>query len=712
MAPVQAIKTKKWLLFCLIALWLSLEYLGLGPFSYTRIHDTGDAGIPRYLSMTRDFFTYGVTYWVSNMGCGVDRLSNDMLYPHVIATLYGVFPGWVAYGLFIFLKFFLAGYFTYRVSKDDLGMSEISSIYAGTVFSFYSNDLMSLQLGFAAFPSIVWALGRLGKDPGVRRWFGILALAIIYSFCSSLPWSLPFGLVSLFLWFLFVIKKRSYRSFLSLIIFSLVTVAVQFPEIWALVLNGPSSHRADWSFGSKTQPLVVWGYFREGLTVLLQDKLSLILAGTGIFLSRLHHRTVAVLAVCCIVYALGIPVINSLKAVFLEELGFLRGYQFDRFYELVPFFAALSGGLGLELMIKRVDVGFAGRWSIGRFIADRKASAVLLCVVFVVLGVLTVRAKKLHVYTWITDGSYVANYRSSYFENLKTQEEKNGNGPFRVATVNERIHAAYANAYGLETVDGYINLYPKTYQKFWAKVIEPMTQQDNRLDHYFNDWGNRIYLFRPENGTGEIVFSHYYRLNLLSLANTKYVISRTPLRDENLVPIVEQAQPWKSLPGSEQIRIRLKENFEGRTFLNVYENKVCFPRFFVARRKQVFRDSAELLDAMSQASLNVLKETVFVEEGDVPTFAPTSPEYRTVHLSVERNAPDKIELSVEMNGSGVLIASNSYNPFWKCRVDGVRRKIFRAYGTFWGVPLDKNDRKLIFEYSPPYRLFGRPSSST
>ncbi len=163
MIPGQTIKKKRWLLFGLIALWLSLEYFGLGPFSYTRIHDTGDSGIPRYLSMTQDFFAYGATYWVPNMGCGVDRLSNDMLYPHVIATLCGVFPGWVAYGLFIFLKFFLAGYFTYRVSKDDLGMSEVSSIYAGTVFSFYSNDLMSLQLGFAAFPSIVWALGRLGE---------------------------------------------------------------------------------------------------------------------------------------------------------------------------------------------------------------------------------------------------------------------------------------------------------------------------------------------------------------------------------------------------------------------------------------------------------------------------------------------------------------------------------------------------------------------
>ncbi len=144
----------------------------------------------------------------------------------------------------------------------------------------------------------------------------------------------------------------------------------------------------------------------------------------------------------------------------------------------------------------------------------------------------------------------MANYRSPHLQNLKMREEKNGNGPFRVATVNERIHAAYANAYGLETVDGYINLYPKTYQKFWAKVIEPMTRQDDQARSLFQRLGKPDLPIQPPGiGTGEIVFSRYYRLNLLSLANTKYVISRTPLRDENLVSVVEQAQPWKALSG-------------------------------------------------------------------------------------------------------------------------------------------------------------------
>ena len=39
------IKEKKYLLFLLFAIWVGLEYIGAGPFSYIIIHDTGDSAI-------------------------------------------------------------------------------------------------------------------------------------------------------------------------------------------------------------------------------------------------------------------------------------------------------------------------------------------------------------------------------------------------------------------------------------------------------------------------------------------------------------------------------------------------------------------------------------------------------------------------------------------------------------------------------------------
>ncbi len=138
----------------------------------------------------------------------------------------------------------------------------------------------------------------------------------------------------------------------------------------------------------------------------VQDKLSLTLTVIGVLLSRRRHPMFASLAGLYVVYALGIPMINTLKVIFLKDLGFLRGYQFDRFYELVPFFAALSGALGLDQLLKRADPWFAGRKGLGRFHRSGRGVRSVLSVVFVVLGILTLNAKKLHVYTWITDGSY------------------------------------------------------------------------------------------------------------------------------------------------------------------------------------------------------------------------------------------------------------------------------------------------------------------
>ena len=71
------IKEKKYLLFLLFTIWVGLEYIGAGPFSYIRIHDTGDSTIPLYLSFVQNIFKYGMTYWNQYAVCGIDRFANE-----------------------------------------------------------------------------------------------------------------------------------------------------------------------------------------------------------------------------------------------------------------------------------------------------------------------------------------------------------------------------------------------------------------------------------------------------------------------------------------------------------------------------------------------------------------------------------------------------------------------------------------------------------
>jgi hypothetical protein len=279
--------------------------------------------------------------------------------------------------------------------------------------------------------------------------------------------------------------------------------------------------------------------------------------------------------------------------------------------------------------------------------------------------------------------------------------------PFRVATLAYGFAPSYANAYGLETVDGYINLYPQRYQDFWGKVIEPLTLEDRVRRISFHRWGNNIYLFSPSNGDfdciGEVPFSEYYNLNLLSLANTKYIISALPLSNEHLILLPSHAPDTEG----EQADLlqKIKDRLEGRRDIYIYENQLCFPRFFMAGNVSVFDDSSLALQAMAEADIDSLRNTVFVEEQFISDTDVKQLGFAQGEITIGQYSPDYIDLSVSLDKPGVLVISNSFSPYWTCKVNGIDQDIFPAYHTFWGVFLEEGESMVELEYCPPYWTF-------
>jgi len=316
--------------------------------------------------------------------------------------------------------------------------------------------------------------------------------------------------------------------------------------------------------------------------------------------------------------------------------------------------------------------------------------------------------KKDNAFTWVKRGNYFSNYQNQDLEKLARVSDDT---PFRVATVAYGLHPAYANAYGLESVDGHVPLYSKTYHNYWSKVIEPLTLQNKVLYYYFHDWGGRVYLFSNDNFSEleKIVFSDYYNLDLLSLANTKYIISFIPLVNENLT-LLEYGAPrdrvsFNELSTIEQGIYRIKENFKGRE-LYIYENNNCLPRFFLVNKAKVFENSNQLLDDLSEADVEYLKNNLLIEKEFSQNLVDYNLENNSGKITVIRYSPDKIVLSVDLDGPMILAVSNNYSLYWKCKVDGKETEIFPAYHTFWGVLLKGNGTKeVVFEYCPPYRIF-------
>ena len=143
---------------------------------------------------------------------------------------------------------------------------------------------------------------------------------------------------------------------------------------------------------------------------------------------------------------------------------------------------------------------------------------------------------------------------------------------------------AYAWAYGLETVDGYVVMYPDRYLRFWERVAGRLMPPDRRP----------VYLFMPDQyGPSPSVtnLADVCNQNLLSLANVRYVISPIRLTGEGVsLHSTDSDGPWP---------------------LYIYENTHALPRYFVVHSMRTYPSQLSLLNAMDQASLEELSSVAF-----------------------------------------------------------------------------------------------------
>lgn len=58
--------------------------------------------------------------------------------------------------------------------------------------------------------------------------------------------------------------------------------------------------------------------------------------------------------------------------------------------------------------------------------------------------------------------------------------------------------------------------------------------------------------------------------------------------------------------------------------------------------------------------------------------------------------------------ASILIATDSYSPYWKARVDRAEVKLFPVDHAFQGVYVVGGQHEIVLEHAPPYAIrFGR-----
>jgi len=133
--------------------------------------------------------------------------------------------------------------------------------------------------------------------------------------------------------------------------------------------------------------------------------------------------------------------------------------------------------------------------------------------------------------------------------------------------------------------------------------------------------------------------------------------------------------------------------------IRIFENRSVLPPAFVlpATAAEVLPDEEEQFRRLTSPAFDPSKTVLL----DRPLFAAgqlTGPWEGRV-LSFARLA-NRVHVTVETRGLGVLLVSQTYYPGWQALVDGRKQSVFRADYGLTAVPLPDNSRDVLLTYWP------------
>ena len=676
-----------------------------------RLHDTGDAHIPGLVSLASTITDGQFSYWDAQKMGGVDRLATGPVKLDVL--MFTILPGWLAYGVFIWLQRFVAGYFMFRLLTDDLHLNTRPAILAGLAYSLFAQATINQQwdgftlydgLALPGLPFYLWAVSRLNLKRRVWPFLLATALGVGLSFSSQFAFVL-FLIPVIFAWFGFVVPKRGWKFWAILTTFIAAWLLAESPVLWAGFLNAPLSQRANWipdsplSAGLVGQLAFVFGLIRDNVVMIG-------LIGVSMVFVRRRDRRLIIPAALVLTSLIFIGSYTLIQRFIFDHARSLAGFQFDRVYLVVPFLVIVGGSAGLDL------IGPDRTWQWPHATNRWPLQATLLGAAVGVVGLQSIAVKPVMLKDIALGRNYSALYAQPDIQALATRIPTDG--PFRVATIFDPawpLHPAYLWSAGLETVDGYANLYPQRYQDFWEQVLAPLISVDQERYNYFHFWGNRVYLFSPTAGWPDrqaVQLSDYYNLELLSLANVRYIISTISLRGDGLTLLPSNVRDLRTncaaLDRGTQLNAMLRGQCLNGPPLYIYENHRVLPRFFLVQQAQVFDDSRPLLTALRTASVDELRSRAYMQRSDIGDLPLDRLTATVGAVTLERYSPDRIALDAQTDGASILMVANSYSPYWYAHIDGILARVFPADQAFQGIYVPAGQHHVVMEYDPPYAV--------
>lgn len=216
--------------------------------------------------------------------------------------------------------------------------------------------------------------------------------------------------------------------------------------------------------------------------------------------------------------------------------GFLRSFQFDRFYLLYPTLWYLLFGLGAELLLQISST------QPFKAISFTVIALTLIATLSLTLPandiVQTLQRKNDSEQTVSLDNvTWNEFFSTKLFDEIKKDNpgiESDG----KVVSVGLFPSIALFN--GFSCLDGYLYNYPLEYKHDFREVIKGELDKSSALSKYYDNWGNRFYVFTSEHSdyftlknTGATIKKLDINIKKIEEMGGKYVISALPIDNAN-----------------------------------------------------------------------------------------------------------------------------------------------------------------------------------
>ncbi len=499
-----------------------IPYLILGQDAIYTYHDQLDGEMIAYILQARHFLSGDIL--PEFMG-GMGKTALTMPAPAGVILFLG---GYYATALLILqLMGKIVGFVgMYLLARDAGGISWIAAM-VGVLYSFLP-FMPVYGLTQYGIPLLIWCFLQLQRNKHVVLSYCYVAL---FAFMSSLVLA-GFGLLGMGIIFLGYqvwrcrTKRAERGEFLrpgaAWLLLTSIYVAENFRLLTQILAGGEISHKAECSlhaepfWGGFLHKLLEGADYYQGYQGLLAICVPVaVVCCLGFFLvwQRRHVeelqckeirgdlRRMGVCLGCNVLLTIVATLWSTWFVVGIRaRLGALGAFQLDRVMWMTPCLWYLAFACGIAVIWKL--------WKAGKEIGLRLVAGICLVCLFFAVGVTGVKIfmagdLKSNIQKLRNPDYGLLSFREYYAIGVMEQvkdflEEQTGKSQAEYRVVSLGIDPAAALYHGFYCLDGYSNNYSLDYKHRFREVIAPELEKSDWLRDYYDNWGNRCYLFSAE----------------------------------------------------------------------------------------------------------------------------------------------------------------------------------------------------------------------